>query len=155
LAESGEFIRTYVDLGPGMARLLNLLESRNVAPVYIRRILAAMPRSKTATAAPRRDRTHQDVRTHEVEPLTLRELQVLEHLARRLTHKEYNNTLRDLATTEHVVNATAIFMEPDCGLRTCCSPAEIAYFEYTNVLASEGMRRLLRIATAVRRFALR
>lgn len=53
------------------------------------------------------------------------------------------DTLRDLAGREHVVNATDIFMHPDYGLRTFCSPAEIAYFEYTNVLASEGMKRVL------------
>ena len=51
--------------------------------------------------------------------------------------------LRDLAGRDNVVNATAILMHPGDGLRSACSPAEIAYFEYTNVLASEGMRRLL------------
>jgi hypothetical protein len=34
-------------------------------------------------------------------------------------------------------------MHPGYGLRSSCSAAEIAYFEYTNVLASEGMRRML------------
>jgi Xaa-Pro aminopeptidase len=53
------------------------------------------------------------------------------------------DTLRGLAGWENVTNATAILMNPDTGLRTFCSPAEIAYFEYTNVLASEGMRRML------------
>jgi len=53
------------------------------------------------------------------------------------------DTLRELAGRENVTNATAILMNPDTGLRTFCSPAEIAYFEYTNVLASEGMKRLL------------
>jgi hypothetical protein len=53
------------------------------------------------------------------------------------------DTLRDLAGREHVVNATDIFMHPDYGLRTVCSPAEIACFEYTNSLASDGMRRVL------------
>ena len=53
------------------------------------------------------------------------------------------DTLRELAGPEHVVNATALFMSPDDGLRTFCSPAEIAYFEYTNGLASDGMRRML------------
>lgn len=53
------------------------------------------------------------------------------------------DTLRDLAGRDNVVNATAIFMNPDDGLRTNCSAAEIAYFEYTNVLASEGMKRML------------
>ncbi len=53
------------------------------------------------------------------------------------------DTLRDLASTDRVVNATAIFMDPDRGLRSFCSPAEIAYFEYTNILASEGMKRMI------------
>jgi hypothetical protein len=53
------------------------------------------------------------------------------------------DTLRGLAGWENVTNATAILMNPDDGLRTFCSPAEIAYFEYTNVLASEGMKRML------------
>lgn len=53
------------------------------------------------------------------------------------------DTLRELAGRDRVVNATDLLMHPGIGLRTFCSPAEIAYFEYTNVLASDGMRRLL------------
>jgi Xaa-Pro aminopeptidase len=53
------------------------------------------------------------------------------------------DTLRTLAGREIVLNATGILMHPDGGLRTFCSPSEIAYFEYTNILASEGMKRLL------------
>ena len=53
------------------------------------------------------------------------------------------DTLRELAGWENVWNATAILMHPDDGLRTLCSPSEIAYFEYTNILASEGMKRML------------
>ena len=54
------------------------------------------------------------------------------------------DTLRELAGRENVINATAILMNPGDGLRTRCSPAEIAYFEYANVLASEGVKRMLR-----------
>jgi Xaa-Pro aminopeptidase len=53
------------------------------------------------------------------------------------------DTLRKLVGWENVVNATGILMNPADGLRTFCSPAEIAYFEYTNILASEGMKRML------------
>ncbi|MBL7199589.1 MAG: hypothetical protein ISS56_05530 [Anaerolineae bacterium] len=53
------------------------------------------------------------------------------------------DTLRALSDWGSVTNATAILMHPDVGLRTSCSPSEIAYFEYTNVLASEGMKRML------------
>ncbi len=53
------------------------------------------------------------------------------------------DTLRELAGYKGVINATDIFMHPDDGLRTFCSPAEIAYFEYTNILASEGLKRMI------------
>ena len=53
------------------------------------------------------------------------------------------DTLRDLAGREAVRNATALMMHPGFGLRAQCTASEIAYFEYTNVLASEGMRRML------------
>ena len=53
------------------------------------------------------------------------------------------DTLRELSGHEAVVNATALMMHPGYGLRAQCSPSEIAYFEYTNVLASEGMKRML------------
>jgi Xaa-Pro aminopeptidase len=53
------------------------------------------------------------------------------------------DTLRALAGREQVINATSILMNPEHGLRTFCSAAEIAYFEYTSGLASEGMKRML------------
>ncbi len=53
------------------------------------------------------------------------------------------DTLRDLAGRENVVNATSIFMNPRNGLRALCSPAEIAYFEFSNVLASEGLKKMI------------
>jgi len=53
------------------------------------------------------------------------------------------DTLRELAGSERVVNATDVFMDADTGLRTFCSASEIAFFEYSNVLASEGVRRIL------------
>lgn len=53
------------------------------------------------------------------------------------------DVLRELAGRDNVINATAILMHPGHGLRSTCSPAEIAYFEYTSILASEGMKRML------------
>jgi hypothetical protein len=53
------------------------------------------------------------------------------------------DTLRALASREAVVNATALMMHPGFGLRARCSPSEIAYFEYSSVLASEGMKKML------------
>jgi Xaa-Pro aminopeptidase len=52
--------------------------------------------------------------------------------------------LRDLAGRERVANATDLFMNPRDGLRATASPTEIAFFEYTNVLASDGMKGMLR-----------
>lgn len=53
------------------------------------------------------------------------------------------DTLRDLVGAAQVTNVTSILMNPRDGLRTRCSAAEIAYFEYTNMLASEGMKRMI------------
>jgi Xaa-Pro aminopeptidase len=53
------------------------------------------------------------------------------------------DTLRDLAGRPAVLNATALMMHPRHGLRARCSPSEIAYFEYTGVLAAEGVKRML------------
>jgi hypothetical protein len=53
------------------------------------------------------------------------------------------DTLRELCSREAVVNATALLMHPGYGLRAECSVSEIAYFEYTNVQAAEGMKQML------------
>lgn len=53
------------------------------------------------------------------------------------------DTLRSLAEGARVVNATDMFMNPADGLRTRCSPAEIAFFEYANVLSSEAVKRVI------------
>ncbi|MBL8209439.1 MAG: hypothetical protein JNK87_01940 [Bryobacterales bacterium] len=51
------------------------------------------------------------------------------------------DTLR--AITPHVSNGTMLFQHPATGLRTFCSAAEIATFEYSNIAASNGMRKLI------------
>lgn len=53
------------------------------------------------------------------------------------------DTLRELAGYDNVVNAAGIFADPDTGLRTFCSPGEVARMEYANILASEGMKRMI------------
>lgn len=53
------------------------------------------------------------------------------------------DALREIAGRGNVVNANRIFMNPDSGLRTFCSAADIAYFEWTGVLASEGVKRMI------------
>ena len=53
------------------------------------------------------------------------------------------DTLRDLAGWSNVVNATDLLMSPAHGLRATCSSDEIAYFEFTNTIAADGMRRMI------------
>ena len=47
------------------------------------------------------------------------------------------------AAGAQTLNATGLFIDAAHGLRTLASPREIALFEYTNGLASEGMKRVL------------
>jgi LuxR family maltose regulon positive regulatory protein len=105
LAEPGGWIRPFVEAGQTMADLLMRLRQQNVSVDYIERILAAFP--DTASTTPLPDlRSTNDKREFEaetitqvpdpkskiknslVEPLTNRELDVLELLAQRLQNKE-------------------------------------------------------------------
>lgn len=51
------------------------------------------------------------------------------------------DTIRAIAP--NTVNATDLFHHPATGLRTFCSAAEIALFEHSNILASNGMRNMI------------
>ncbi len=53
------------------------------------------------------------------------------------------DALREIAGRENVVNATDLLMHPTYGLRSTCSAADIAFFEYTNVIAAEGIKRMI------------
>jgi len=75
LAEPSGFIRLFADLGPQMFGLLKQLVRQNVALDYIGQILAAFREDERAVGP-------------EAEPLTNRELDVLELLAQRLSNKE-------------------------------------------------------------------
>jgi LuxR family maltose regulon positive regulatory protein len=111
LAEPGGFIRLFVDLGPRMARLLDrLLRQRgakgSIAPDYVDQILAAFPSETEGDADAGIRRTTQPSLSSAdlgpqstpskagrdssslIEPLTPRELEVLELLGRRMTNKE-------------------------------------------------------------------
>ncbi|MDR0429949.1 MAG: hypothetical protein LBH58_05675 [Tannerellaceae bacterium] len=54
------------------------------------------------------------------------------------------DNLRSICEHSNVVNASDILMSPSYGLRSKCSPYEIALFEFANVMASEGMKNLLK-----------
>jgi LuxR family maltose regulon positive regulatory protein len=91
LAEPGGFIRLFIDLGPQLKPLLQLLAQRGVSPAYLSEILAAYsephhpitplePVGRSATADP-------------IKPLTNREQDVLRLLDKRYTDKEIAHTL--------------------------------------------------------------
>ncbi len=90
LAESGGFIRTFVDEGPPMARLIREPLSRGIAPDYARRLLEAF-----SMAGPeQRDRSKPRIPESEwCEPLSERELEVLQLIAEGLTNQEIANRL--------------------------------------------------------------
>jgi LuxR family maltose regulon positive regulatory protein len=103
LAEPGGFIRPFVDLGPAMADLLKGLHRKKIARHYIEKILAALeqagdqavlPQATDRPAAPDRPpRQPPALSPSLAEPLTNRELDVLELLAQRLSNKEIADRL--------------------------------------------------------------
>ena len=54
------------------------------------------------------------------------------------------DTLRSICGFSNVVNATDILMSPGYGLRTVCSAYEIAFFEFSNVMSSEGVKNVMK-----------
>jgi LuxR family maltose regulon positive regulatory protein len=97
LAKPGGFVRTYVDEGPPMARLLHEAAARGIAPDYAGSLLA------TFEGAAKGQRTEKEVPSsvlsassrqafHSssslVEPLSERELEVLHLIAEGLTNRE-------------------------------------------------------------------
>ena len=106
LAEPGGFIRLFVDLGPKMAVLLTRLSGQVVTTSYLRRVLQAF----SPAVLDGHDLIPSTLRTTSqaslVEPLTDRELEVLELLAHRLSAKEIAQYLviSELTAKRHRVN---------------------------------------------------
>jgi LuxR family maltose regulon positive regulatory protein len=91
LAEPGGFIRIFVDEGLPMARLLyDALNRGGIAPDYVRRLLAAFPVAEPEQAAP--SETH-GLKSDLIEPLSERELEVLQLIAEGLTNPEIASRL--------------------------------------------------------------
>jgi LuxR family maltose regulon positive regulatory protein len=90
LAEPEGFVRIFVDEGPPMARLLYEALTCGIAPDYARRLLAAFPVSEPEQAASLETQVPE---SGLVEPLSEREIQVLQLIAEGLTNPEIASRL--------------------------------------------------------------
>jgi LuxR family maltose regulon positive regulatory protein len=90
LAEPEEYIRVFLDEGPPMARLLYEALSREIAPNYVRRLLAAFPSAEPEQREPSKSQAPE---TELIEPLSERELEVLQLIAEGLTNREIASRL--------------------------------------------------------------
>ena len=84
LAEPGGFIRTFVDEGPQMASLLYEALKRDIAPEYVQRLLAAFPITESEEGV---STTSQADQPGLIEPLSEREIEVLQFLGKGLTNQ--------------------------------------------------------------------
>ena len=90
LAESRGHIRLFVDEGPPMACLLYEAASRGIAPEYVSRLLTAFPVAELEQAGPSETQTPEpDL----IEPLSEREIEVLQLIAEGLTNRQIASRL--------------------------------------------------------------
>jgi LuxR family transcriptional regulator, maltose regulon positive regulatory protein len=82
----GDFVRTIVDLGPPMARMVSTLGARERSSVYLRRLQAAFMTSDVRSRHTIPGETRQADAV--MQPLTWREMDVLKQLGHRLSNKE-------------------------------------------------------------------
>jgi LuxR family maltose regulon positive regulatory protein len=85
IGEPENYVRIFVDEGPPMARLLYEAVTRGIAPDYTRRLLAAFPVAEPEQTDPPKA---QALKSELVEPLSERELEVLQLIAAGLTNQE-------------------------------------------------------------------
>jgi LuxR family maltose regulon positive regulatory protein len=85
LAEPEGYIRIFVDEGSPMARVLYEALSRGIAPDYVRRLLAAFPVGEPEPTGPSISQAQE---SDLIEPLSKRELEVLQLIADGLTNPE-------------------------------------------------------------------
>lgn len=85
LAEPGGFIRLFVDEGEPMAYLLSAVAARGVVPAYIAKLRAAFPDFAAISVTPS---TIQNRKFNMLEPLSQRELEVLQLIAEGLSNRE-------------------------------------------------------------------
>ncbi len=90
-AEPEGFIRTFVDEGPPMAHLLYEALSQGISPEYVQRLLAAF--SITEQEENTSTKPQQVDQSGLIEPLSDREIEVLQFIAKGLTNQEISNKL--------------------------------------------------------------
>jgi LuxR family maltose regulon positive regulatory protein len=86
LSEPAGYVRLFVDEGEPMAQLLYAAAERDIAPAYAGKLLAAFPSTEPSTPA-------QEASEELVEPLSERELEVLELVAQGLSNREIGQKL--------------------------------------------------------------
>lgn len=84
LAEPQGYMRVFIDLGRPMARLLHEAVSNGFVPAYTGRLLAAFPDASSETVSSKQVETPGGL----IEPLSQRELEVLQLIANGLTNRE-------------------------------------------------------------------
>jgi LuxR family maltose regulon positive regulatory protein len=89
-AKPGGFVRVFVDEGRPMAQLLYAALSRGIAPDYVRRLLAAFPGEEYEQTKPPKSRAPE---SDLIEPLSEREVEVLQLIAQGLTNREIGERL--------------------------------------------------------------
>jgi len=89
-AEPEGFIRSFVDVGPPMARLLHIALRRGIAPDYVRRLLEAFSADEPGEA---NIKTYQADQSGLTEPLSAREVEVLQLIAEGLTNQQIADRL--------------------------------------------------------------
>jgi LuxR family maltose regulon positive regulatory protein len=90
LAEPGGFIRIFIDEGPAMARLLYEALKVGISPDYISQLLAVFPGDESKKPDLSKPQTP---KTDLVEPLSDREIEVLQLISEGLTNSEIGSRL--------------------------------------------------------------
>ena len=90
LAEPEGFIRIFVDTGQPMAQLLYEALSREILPEYVQRILAAFSTIEQEDGASKKNQVDQ---SGMIEPLSEREIEIIQLIAEGLTNQEISNKL--------------------------------------------------------------
>ncbi len=87
LAETEGYVRSFVDQGPAVARLLRKAKVEGDRLTYVRALLQAFTESKAAFAKGETDHPAAEDKPNMVEPLTERELEVLQLVAMGLSNQ--------------------------------------------------------------------